>query len=276
MKYKIRENSKIVPFYRSVVRTRKNCKYFISMNYMNCLRSTQKKKDMNTMQRTEVKGICTYCKDEIPKNSRSIMNHLSKCEVKNESKNKKYSKSMILLIEGKYSPEYWLVIKAKPDITMKRIDKFIKDIWIECCGHLSSFSDGHSDIGMNRKLDQVFEKGYKIDYIYDYGTSTEISLSLLEEIEDFNDKGIQVLLRNKEIDYKCSYCNKKAEAICPFCADEDEGLLCSACIKNHKCIQDEGEDVLLPLVNSPRAGVCGYTGYIDKAEVKKYFPNEII
>jgi hypothetical protein len=227
------------------------------------------------MRKIKTNGVCAYCKSEIPKNSRSILDHLSKCEGKTVSKTKKHADYMILLIEGKYNPEYWIVIKAKADITMKKIDKFIKDIWVECCGHMSSFSDGRSTIGMTRKLDQVFEKGYKIAYIYDYGTSTDISLSLLEKIEDTDDKDIQILLRNKEIDYTCSYCKNKAEAICPFCTDEDDGLLCGECIENHKCIQDEGEDILLPLVNSPRAGVCGYTGYSDK-EVKKYFPKEII
>ena len=174
----------------------------------------------------------------------------SKCESKILSKTDKHAHYMILLIEGKYNPEYWIVIKAKADIPMKKIDKFIKDIWVECCGHMSSFSDGHSKVGMTRKLDQVFEKGYKIDYIYDYGSSTDISLSLLEEVEDADDKDIQIFLRNKAIDYQCSYCDNKAEAICPFCTDPDDGLLCGACIENHKCIQDEGEDILLPLVNS--------------------------
>ena len=40
------------------------------------------------------------------------------------------------------------------------------------------------------------------------------------------------------------------------CIYEDKGCLCDACAKSHEC----GEEMLLPLVNSPRAGVCGYTG----------------
>jgi len=227
------------------------------------------------MEKIKTKGICSYCKAEIPKNSRSIMNHILKCEEKSLSNIKNLSPHMILLIEGKYNPAYWIVIKAKSDITMKKIDKFLRDIWVECCGHLSGFSDSYSKIGMTRKLYDVFKKGYKIDYIYDYGSSTEISLSLLEEIEDIEDKDIQILMRNKEIEYKCSYCDNKAIAICSFCVYEDEGFLCESCIEKHKCVEDEGEDVLLPLVNSPRTGECGYCGYEDK-DVKKYFPKEII
>ncbi len=36
---------------------------------------------------------------------------------------------MLLLIEGKYNPEYWLVIKAKADTSLKKIDSFIREIY---------------------------------------------------------------------------------------------------------------------------------------------------
>jgi hypothetical protein len=182
---------------------------------------------------------------------------------------------MILLVEGKYNPSYWMIIKAKSDIPLSKIDKFLKDIWVECCGHMSSFSDSYSDIEKTKKLNEVFEERVKIDYIYDFGSSTEITLSFIKEIENVKDKDIQVLMRNKEIDFKCSYCNNKAIAICPFCIYEDEGYLCESCIETHKCVEEEGEDVLLPLVNSPRSGECGYCGYEEK-DVKKYFPKGII
>lgn len=227
------------------------------------------------MRKIKTNGICTHCKNEVRKDSQSILTHLSKCEVNDYSSKSKTDKYMILLIEGKYAPQYWLVIKAKPDIALKKIDIFIKNIWVECCGHLSSFSDKYSEISMNQRLNQVFEEGLKIDYIYDFGSSTEISLSFIQEIEDIDDKEIQILFRNKANEYKCSYCNNKAVSICPFCIDEAEGLLCESCIGKHKCVQEEGEDVLSPLVNSPREGVCGYTGYSEK-EVKKYFPKEVI
>lgn len=226
------------------------------------------------MSKTKTKGICSYCKTEITKNSRSIINHVLNCTEVIESANKNLKAFMIILIEDKYNPDYWLVIKAKSDLTMKKIDQFLRDIWVECCGHLSGFSYSDSEIGMTRKLYDVFEKGYKIDYIYDYGSSTEITLSLIEEIEDYNDKDIQILMRNKVIDYRCSYCGNTAVAICPYCVYEDDGFLCESCIENHKCVIEEGEDIISPLVNSPRAGECGYCGYEEK-DVKKYFPKEV-
>lgn len=223
------------------------------------------------MRRTTTNGICTYCNVEISKNSRSILSHLSDCQCKHPADKSGGADYVLMLIQGKYSPEYWLVIKAKSDIPMKRIDKFIRDVWVECCGHLSQFSDKHSKIPMTRSLTQVYSEGHKIDYVYDFGSSTEITLSMIQRIQDVDDKEITILIRNKEPELQCSSCDKKAIAICPYCIDEGEGFLCESCIIEHKCVQEEGEDLLSPLVNSPRAGVCGYTGSIDK-QIKKYFP----
>ncbi|MDO9547741.1 MAG: hypothetical protein Q7J65_02100 [Candidatus Marinimicrobia bacterium] len=94
-------------------------------------------------------------------------------------------------------------------------------------------------------------------------------------MDDNDERDILLLMRNKELEYECSYCDQTAVAICPFCVYEDGGLLCKTCIGSHKCIKDEGEDILLPVVNSPRTGECGYDGYRNKA-VKKYFPKGII
>lgn len=226
------------------------------------------------MRRAATSGVCTCCSNEIPKNSRSILSHLSNCHGRHVSKNPGATDYLLLLIQGKYAPQYWLVIKAKPDITMKRIDKFIRDIWVECCGHLSEFSDTYSTIPKTRLLAQVFSEARKVDYVYDFGSSTELSLSMIQTMQDVDEKEIQILFRNKEVAFECSSCSNKAVAICPYCVDEGEGFLCQSCIDKHKCVQDEGEDLLSPLVNSPRAGVCGYTRPIEK-QIRKYFPKDI-
>jgi hypothetical protein len=227
------------------------------------------------MRKSSANGICTYCQLEVSKNSRSILSHLANCQGKQSAVESDGEDYLLLLIEDKYSREYWLVIKAKSTIPLKWIDKFIRDIWVECCGHLSEFSDKYSKISMTQSLDQVFSEGNKIEYVYDFGTSTELKLSLIQSIQDVNDKDITILFRNKEPEFKCSSCDKKAIAICPYCIDEGDGLLCQSCMDKHKCIQDEGEDLASPLVNSPRAGVCGYTGSAGK-KIKKYFPKNVI
>ncbi|MDD4580331.1 MAG: hypothetical protein PHF80_06615 [Methanothrix sp.] len=43
---------------------------------------------------------------------------------------------------------------------------------------------------------------------------------------------------------------------CCVCSGESTGRVCDECGKTHEC----GEDMLLPVVNSPRVGMCDYTG----------------
>jgi hypothetical protein len=158
---------------------------------------------------------------------------------------------------------------------MKTIDKFLRDIWLECCGHFSEFSDKNATVPMTRHLTQVISKGLKIEYVYDYGSSTELTLSMIQTIQYVDEGQLLILFRNRAPEYECSSCNKKAVAVCPYCIDEGEGFLCQSCSGQHKCVQEEGEDLLSPLINSPRVGVCGYTGSIDK-KIKKYFPKDIL
>jgi len=45
--------------------------------------------------------------------------------------------------------------------------------------------------------------------------------------------------------------------LCPECNWEGEGWLCQKCATSHSCGAEVG---FLSIPNSPRAGVCGYTG----------------
>lgn len=221
------------------------------------------------MKRCKTKGICSYCRTAIPKNIRSIMKHISDCKAIVNSK-RPVSPHMILMIEAKYIQFYWMVIKAKPDTRMETVDQFLKDIWVECCWHLSEFSESGHNISMDKKISDVFLYGNKIDYIYDFGSPTEITLSLIQSVDMINDKAIQVILQNEEIEFKCSYCGKKASDLCQYCSETEDIALCEACRENHECFIEEEEDCLVPIHNSPRLGVCGYTGY--DTDATKYFP----
>ena len=55
---------------------------------------------------------------------------------------------------------------------------------------------------------------------------------------------------------KCEKCGQPAVWVCSSCIYDNGGWLCDAHTRKHKC----GEEMLLPVVNSPRVGMCGYTG----------------
>ena len=55
---------------------------------------------------------------------------------------------------------------------------------------------------------------------------------------------------------ECRFCNKIATQTCSLCWED----YCDKCIEAHKC----GEDYVMPIVNSPRTGVCGYFGPLEE------------
>jgi hypothetical protein len=106
-------------------------------------------------------------------------------------------------------------------------------------------------------LDKVIASGMKFEYIYDFGTSTELLLTVISAREGFSKgKEVRIMARNDPPDIKCDVCGKPATDVCCQCVYEGSGWLCEDCRGKHEC----GEDMLLPVVNSPRVGMCDYTG----------------
>jgi hypothetical protein len=172
-----------------------------------------------------------------------------------------------LQVEGLYSPRYWTHIEIAANATLQDLDSFLRAFWLECCGHLSSFEiAGESfisekieagDRSMNIALSKVMAPGMKFEYIYDFGTSTELSIKAISARKGLaQGKEVRIMARNDPPDIRCDVCGKPATGICCVCSDGDTGRVCEECGKSHEC----GEDMLLPVVNSPRVGMCDYTG----------------
>ncbi len=172
-------------------------------------------------------------------------------------------------VRDSYLPEYWLMLAVAEVSELKDIDTFLRNIWLECCGHLSSFdiygslydSEGASDDffnnpNMNKKIKSVLKEGYEFSYTYDFGSSTELDLKVLAVRKGMmpKNKRIELLAANIMPEAKCKSCKKPAIYVCPFCSE----LLCEECSNDHECCDGYMEDVLLPIVNSPRSGVCAY------------------
>ena len=162
-----------------------------------------------------------------------------------------------------FGPEYWLHIEIPANAKLKDLDQFLRDIWLECCGHLSAFEvDGveynsaEGERGMHFRLDRVLSVGMEFYHIYDFGDSTELRLKVIgERMGRRGEEKVRILARNDPPDIRCK-CGKEAKWVCPICLVEDGDCYFCECGKEHEC----GEDMLLPVVNSPRCGVCGYEG----------------
>lgn len=175
-----------------------------------------------------------------------------------------------IMIDGLYQPEYWLHIEIKADATLKDLDLFLRDVWLECCGHLSAFEiDGvryyyRADLtlypgakDMNVALKTVLKPRMDCYYVYDFGSSTELRLKVVGKRMGKEVNSVRILARNEQpLNVTCS-CGNKARLICTECIDKKSGAFTYLC---HTCAQDHEGDFQLPIVNSPRCGVCGYEG----------------
>jgi hypothetical protein len=176
-----------------------------------------------------------------------------------------------LVIEGRGLPMYWLHVEIPGAMTLENLDAFLRGIWLECCDHLScftidgqrysvqpaeSFFGGRREQTMRAKIYSVLREGLKFAHEYDYGSTTELSLRVMRTREGRFAKypGIALLARNEPPAWVCSMCGKPATRV----RTTGWGLgLDSLCCDD--CGEGD-EEGYLPVVNSPRTGVCGYSG----------------
>ena len=208
------------------------------------------------------KATCLLCKSKYT--GTGMTKHLQSClpkSLENQSKQQKFKSQPFfhILVKGYYSPGYWLHLKVASNCKLEDLDQFLRDTWLECCGHLSAFSYQRNELGMGRKLKDVFGPGMELLHEYDFGTTTELLVKVLGEYEGPMEKNrlVEILSRNEAPEIPCDECGKApAVQICTECQWEGGGWLCQSCAENHEC----SEEMFLPVVNSPRTGVCGYTG----------------
>lgn len=223
---------------------------------------------------TNSSGKCYFCKETF--NKRSMTRHLQSCskrnnilEISSSQKNIKKAKIFHIIAEGKdYLSDYWLHIEASAVATLKELDNLLRDIWLECCGHLSLFRIDNKEYfsepdedweqeGMYIRLDNVLSLNKKFYHEYDFGSTTYLKLKVVSESDgEIKDSLIRIIARNDPPQITCSYCDKLATEICTECLWSGKGWLCGDCAKIHQC----SREMFLPVVNSPRTGVCGYTG----------------
>ena len=203
-------------------------------------------------RRRTSRGQCALCGAEFGK--AQMTRHLEKHHAEQDITPGVRVRRLHLIIEGAYSPEYWLHLDIRADATLKKLDGFLRGVWLECCGHLSTFRVGGATLGMTRKVDQALSPGLIFSHEYDFGDTTELKLRVLAE-HDGNPASDAVLLlaRNLPPPVVCEKCGDPAFWI----GTDEEGEYRELC---EKCGGEEAEEWLLPVVNSPRTGVCGYVG----------------
>lgn len=224
----------------------------------------------------QTRGVCKFCGKEYTRGG--MLRHLPTCKARKKRMEQENGKPRCgwfeLVISDKYDSSYWLIVEIRETATLKDLDAFIRDIWVECCGHLSAFEiqgiryescpDTDSFWGppakrMNDKVKNVLIVGDSINYEYDFGSTTELVI----RVHDYyvgaqKSEKITLLSRNNPLQILCSQCGSNvAQWVDPEGVYEGNPFWCNECLDE----ADIGEDTFfLPVCNSPRMGVCGYEG----------------
>jgi hypothetical protein len=230
------------------------------------------------MKRLQTKGTCLQCKGTFGK--AAMTRHLAKCVeasaapkgVPVRQAGPKMTRLFHLVVQGRYNPQYWLHLEVPATATLQDLDDFLRHIWLECCGHLSAFeiagarysvpvedawspfADEWDERNMDVQLGKVLRPGLQFTHEYDFGSTTELTLKVVSERQGPVGKDlIRLLARNEPPAIPCESCGKPATLVATY---DEYGWFCNACAEEHEISEDES----LPVVNSPRVGVCGYTG----------------
>lgn len=247
-------------------------------------------------------GKCLFCDKEYAK--AGINRHLNK-HLEDKARENKPGLSFLVKVEAdpKWgSSPYFLSLWIDGTTKMQAVDQFLRDIWLECCGHMSAFTNpairykrggayfdywdaqellekgevkeyenmmeqGRGEIPLSRKAKDALAKDLKLEYEYDFGSTSALLLSVLAEYPVQADDEIVLLSRNEPLEIYCDACGKEsATMMCTVHDWEEDDMFCAKCAKKHaKACSDFEDYAAMPVVNSPRMGVCDYTGgEIDK------------
>jgi hypothetical protein len=219
-------------------------------------------------RKPESRGTCAYCGEDILK--RSVTKHLDKCSKRLESLQTAASSSRPeeliwhLRVQDTFVKDFWLDLEMAGSATLEKLDKYLRAIWLNCCGHLSQFTIGgwrDAIVGKARKVDSVYEPGIVLRHLYDFGTTseTDIIFAGYRKGKMTSKHPLALLARNKMPLAVCQECGQPAKWLCVECQAEENipGLLCAEHAREHP---HENYGGPMPLFNSPRTGKCGYEG----------------
>ena len=64
---------------------------------------------------------------------------------------------------------------------------------------------------MTQKVGKVFKKGLKLEYDYDFGSTTRLEIRVIDAYKVKTTKGISLLSRNEPLPIMCHTCNNKCK-----------------------------------------------------------------
>jgi hypothetical protein len=214
------------------------------------------------------RGTCALCGYEGTK--AALTKHLNICSIQHDLTIGKQAQISRLHVEDQDVGIYWLDLEIKASTNLLELDQFLRDIWLECCGHLSAFEinreqypvpyEGYKEVAdhsMDMKAAKVLTSGLMFSHEYDFGSTTTLGIKVVGERTGRFENGLRLLSRNNPYQWHCCKCETSAAWInTQEMYDTDNPFYCDTHMNEHP----ENDYAFLPVVNSPRMGVCGYSG----------------
>ena len=191
---------------------------------------------------------CEICRNVI--SEQELVTHLKTCVKGNDDS---------FLIHA-FAHPYYIYFSVSANSSLNDVDRFIRKLWVECCNHPSKFTINKTtyfslgqeidecDKTTDVKISEIFQPGMEFYYEYDFASPTNIDFKVIDRVKG---NGIKLLARNEKQEYKCK-CGKSADHLSIALMFGGNAFLCSECSKKYPNA--------LPVVNSPRMGMCKYKG----------------
>ena len=190
-----------------------------------------------------IKTIEDHLSDCIPNFVNDKSGYLIEFISKNDITKKSYQMFAIFGIKCKFS----------------HIDIFLRNMWCECCFHLSTLDvfeevndeQSHKSVKFNTLISK-YKNANQFIYCYDMGSTTDIYFRIIKKLDGTNkNTDIELLYHNEPFKIKC-----KNYKICKgFAMFIYKDLFCNECKNN---LDEEEQTYILKLSNSPRTGICTY------------------
>ena len=99
---------------------------------------------------TAIFGTCHICHQTLP--GSRIHRHLLLCiesrtglkpsrNPRRRDQRRTSKKTAYLSVRARERP-HWMVLGIRCDATLREVDRFLRAVWLECCGHVSQFEIG--------------------------------------------------------------------------------------------------------------------------------------
>lgn len=195
------------------------------------------------MGQKQTRGKCVFCGKEFSKGGMS--RHLLTCEARqkasteaNETADEKVVQPIFhLQISEANGGDYWLQLEMNGKALLRNLDHYLREIWLECCGHLSAFEIGPyrytkihpafksgDEKSLNVAVEKLFKTGMEIPYEYDFGSTTELIIKVVSvrQGKPLISHPIMLMARNNAPEFKCVVCGQPATELCIECMYKGE------------------------------------------------------